>query len=49
MLDEKVTLKYTVNVTEPDGSMSEKEMTVEVPLISIVPIPALKIDEVEIK
>jgi len=48
MNSERTSFKRTVNVTEPDESTSEKEMAVEVPLISLVPIPVLKIDEVEI-
>ncbi|MCL2226667.1 MAG: DUF2589 domain-containing protein [Oscillospiraceae bacterium] len=43
-----VLFKYQRNLPDPDGNVSNQEMAVEVPLLAIVPIPNLQIDEVNI-
>jgi len=40
--------KFQRNEPDPDGNMSSQEMAVEVPLLAIVPIPNLQIDEVNV-
>lgn len=43
-----VQFKFTSQEPDPDGNISNNEMAVEVPLLAIVPIPNLQIDEVNI-
>lgn len=43
-----VLFKYTQQTPDPDGNISNNEMAVDVPLLAIVPIPNLQIDEVNI-
>ena len=44
-----VAFQATRPVTQPDGTITEETMTIEAPVLSIVPIPALLIDEVDVK
>ena len=43
-----ILFKYQRNVPDPDGNASNQEMAIEVPLLAIVPIPNLQIDEVNV-
>ena len=43
-----VFFKFHRSTPDPDGNISKQEMGVEVPLLAIVPIPNLQIDEVNI-
>lgn len=43
-----VLFKYTHKTPDPDGNISENEMAIDVPLLAIVPIPNLQIDEVNV-
>jgi len=43
-----VLFKFQKTEPDPDGNMSSQEMAVDVPLLAIVPIPNLQIDEVNI-
>ena len=44
-----VEFQATRPVTLPDGTITEETMKIEAPVLSIVPIPALLIDEVDVK
>ena len=43
-----VLFKYTKQEPTPDGNIDNREMSIDVPLLAIVPIPNLQIDEVNI-
>ncbi|MCL2077377.1 MAG: DUF2589 domain-containing protein [Oscillospiraceae bacterium] len=43
-----VKFKYTQKTPDPDGNVSDNEMAIDIPLLAIVPIPNLQIDEVNI-
>jgi len=43
-----VLFKYQRNLPDPDGNVSNQEMAIELPLLAIVPIPNLQIDEVNV-
>lgn len=43
-----VQFKFTKQEPDPDGNVSNNEMGVDVPLLAIVPIPNLQIDEVNV-
>jgi hypothetical protein len=43
-----VLFKFNRALPDPDGNISQDEMAVEVPLLAIVPIPNLQIDEVNV-
>ncbi|MDR0307980.1 MAG: DUF2589 domain-containing protein [Chitinispirillales bacterium] len=43
-----VAFKFTKQDPDPDGNLNMQEMSIDVPLLAIVPIPNLQIDEVNI-
>ena len=43
-----VQFKYTRQEPDPDGNVSSNEMAIDIPLLAIVPIPNLQVDEVNI-
>ncbi|MCL2187573.1 MAG: DUF2589 domain-containing protein [Defluviitaleaceae bacterium] len=43
-----VIFRFNKNEPDPDGNMSSQEVSVDVPLLAIVPIPNLQIDEVNV-
>jgi len=43
-----ILFKYQRSVPDPDGNVSNQEMAMELPLLAIVPIPNLQIDEVNV-